>query len=104
MRIINPSGFLNKLKPYLESRLGEEAFKLRIAGTSDNPIIVFEDDELELKSEKELTWLFFGQPEKVDERFKSYLKPFDIEQKSKIGKILAKIFPLPTFLYGLNYV
>ncbi|MGQ9514216.1 MAG: GNAT family N-acetyltransferase [Thermoproteota archaeon] len=104
MRIINPSAFFLKLRPYLESRLGEEASRLKIVGGADKPVIALGDEKLEFKSEKELTWLFFGQPEKVEERFSSYLKPFIIDQDGKLGKILNKVFPLPTFLYGLNYI
>jgi len=104
MRIVNPSGFLENLRPYLVSMLGEKAYEMKIAGTAEKPSIALGSDKLELESEKELTWLFFGQPERVDERFRSYLKPFSVEKKGRLGKVLAKVFPLPTFLYGLNYI
>lgn len=103
MRIINPEGFMRKLKPYLVSRYGGQAGKLTVNRTGDKCVISFGGEGHILRNEKALTWLFFGQPEEVEDKYAHYLRPFRIQHKGELGRALALVFPLPTFLYGLNY-
>lgn len=101
MRLINPQGFLEKLKPCLVSRIGERANRLAITGGGDGPMISLDDGKLEFEDEKALTWFLFGQPEIVEERFTHFIRPLHFKYEAKM---FADVFPLPTFLYGLNYI
>jgi len=103
MRIINPQGFLEKLKPHLVARIGECAKGIAYNMEGGRPTISLGSEKIEFGDEKDLTWLFFGQPEAFEERFGQFMRPLSVKFGGDLERKLADVFPLPTFLYGLNY-
>ena len=103
MRILNPKGLLEKLRPHLASLAGEHAAGLSFASIGGCPSFVLDGERLALEDEKALTWLLFGQPEEVEERFHRFLRPFSPQCGGELAGIISRALPLPTFLYGLNY-
>jgi len=103
MRVINPRGFLEKLKPHLSARLGESARGITYAVKGGGPAISLGREVVEFGDERDLTWMLFGQPELYEERFGQFMRPPSIEFGGDLERKLANAFPLPTFLYNLNY-
>jgi predicted N-acetyltransferase YhbS len=103
MCMISPQGFLEKVKPHLISRMGEKAEGLVFTNVGDRPVLHFDGEKLEFESGRDLTWFLFGQPEATERRFGQYLRPVSIKYEGDLAGTFNDIFPLPTFLYGLNY-
>lgn len=96
MAIINPESFLRKLKPYLEERMELSSFEIN---ESKGVVkLVINGKETTFKKSEDITAFFFGIPEKV--RY-----PLQREMLVKpYPKSLKEILPLPTPIYGLNYL
>jgi len=103
MRVINPQGFLEKLKPHLVERIGESARGIAYTKKGDRPAISLGHEVVEFWDERDLTWLLFGQPEVYEERFGQFMRPTSIKFGGDLERKLADALPLPTFLYDLNY-
>jgi len=94
--IINPESFLKKVTPYLEERAGKQgSFR----------IVSAENGKVRLKTKKgeteldlgEFTLLFFGTPENLKDESQQKVEPAR-------NLSLSNVLPLPTPIYGLNYV
>jgi len=89
--IPNPNAFMESFRPYLEERVGEKSvqslelmaegsgFRLRVCGS-----------EFNLRGITDMVRLFFGEPE--------------INPQSDERGFLAHALPIPTPIYGLNYL
>jgi len=99
MTIINPSSFIEKIRPYLEERMGKkEAHKFIFALTHDKINLYLNGEKVNFQDPRALTLLFFGAPE----RLKGPPQPeftLDLYPES-----LMNVLPLPTPIYGLNYI
>jgi len=103
MRIIDPHGFLEKLKPHFMERIGESARGIAYTGERGRPAISLGHEAVEFGDERDLTWMLFGQPEAYEERFGQFMRPLSIKFGGDLERKLADALPLPTFLYDLNY-
>jgi len=100
MTILNPHNFLEKIKPYLEERIGKEKTSKFILDLTEKKIkLVIDGEEVDFEDSRAVTLLFFGVPEKL----KNPLQPKVIETKPDL-KFLINVLPLPTPIYGLNYI
>lgn len=100
MRIINFSGLLNDMQTYIRSRLSpslcrglhfEQTGPLLGADGGDRCTITYGKDHLEL-SGAQMTALVMGSPEEESPPLPGVL-----------AEIIPAIFPLPSFLPGINY-
>ncbi|MEM2922097.1 MAG: GNAT family N-acetyltransferase, partial [Candidatus Bathyarchaeia archaeon] len=95
MSIINPQSFLEKAGPYLEERIGENKLsKLRLDVTDEKIKMTLGVEEKAYIDSNDLTFLFFGSPEQSQP--KDDLKP--------ILDFLDKAVPMPTPIYGMNFI
>ena len=99
MAIINPHSFLEKIQPYLEEKMGErEAHKFTSDLTHRKINLYLNGKETSFQDSWALTLLFFGAPEKVKglSQPKVKIEPYP--------ESLLNVLPLPTPVYGLNYI
>ena len=95
IKIINFSGLMERLHPYIEERLGEKADSLEFHQKGDEYRIRLGGEELTVRGSAELVHLVFGTH---DEREK------EIIPRTNTLKDLTYVFPLPLAYPGLNYV
>lgn len=94
MLILNPGLFFEKAKTYLIERVGDEIIsEINVEGYNEKVKVSIKDDSLILEP-ADFTLLFFNSPE--NERSRVKLEP--------IMKILSEALPLPTPVYGINYI
>jgi len=99
MAIINPYSFLEKIQPYLEERIGKkEAHKFIFDLKHDKIKLYLNEEEVDFQDSRALTLLFFEAPEKliVPPQPKVKIEPYP--------ESLLNVLPLPTPIYGLNYI
>ncbi|MBS7611141.1 GNAT family N-acetyltransferase [Candidatus Bathyarchaeota archaeon] len=98
LAILNPVVFTEKIRPYVEERLGVKA-NFSIAACNDN---VFESsmfgERVKFEDSRAFTMLVFGRPETVHS---SDTVKFD---SSRIPEVFKRVFPMPSFNYGLNFI
>lgn len=97
--IVNPLSFLEKVKSYLEERMGKIASSNLLSDLLGKSIeLTARGGEVRLDRSQALTLLFFGEPEKLNNppQPKLALEP-DLEFPSNI-------LPLPTPVAGLNHI
>jgi len=103
MRIINLPGLMADLRPYIQARLGktlrrglrfEQSGPLLGDTHADHYSIRRSSDRLDL-SGADMTRLVMGDPENVGVTA--------AQAPEKLGEIISGLFPLPSFLPGLNY-
>lgn len=88
----NPSRFIEKIKPYFEEKIGEEiSSRLSITVNDSNFTLELGVDRIYFKDVAELTSFLLVGPEV------SYSLKGDLKK-------LCKALPLPTPVYGLNYL
>lgn len=94
MLILNLKGFFENAKYYLIERLGTELVSRIDVRDVNGKIELFLGDEDFTLEKSEFTLLFFDSPEK--ERPREKIEP--------IRKFLGEALPMPTPIYGLNYI
>lgn len=94
MLILNSKRFFENAKYYLIERLGAELASRIEVRDVDGKIMLFLGDEDFTLEKSEFTLLFFDSPEK--ERPREKIEP--------IRKFLGEALPMPTPIYGLNYI
>ena len=99
MAIINPQSFLEKIQPYLEEKMGEKESRRFIYDLVHEKIrLHLNGEETSFSDSRALTLLFFGAPDKLR-------APPQPEVKIKPRpESLSHALPLPTPIYGLNYI
>jgi len=99
MAIINPQSFLEKIQPYLEEKMGEKESRRFIHNLVHEKIRLYlNGEETSFLDSRALTLLFFGAPDKIR-------APPQPEVKIKPhAESLSHALPLPTPVYGLNYI
>jgi len=99
MAIINPQSFLEKIQPYLEEKMGEKESRRFIHNLVHEKIRLYlNGEETSFLDSRALTLLFFGAPDKLR-------APPQPEVKIKPhAESLSHALPLPTPVYGLNYI
>ena len=99
MAIINPQSFLEKIQPYLEEKIGEKESRRFIHDLVHEKIRLYlNGEETSFLDSRALTLLFFGAPDKLR-------APPQPEVKIKPhAESLSHALPLPTPVYGLNYI
>jgi len=96
LAILNPMKFAKKILLYVEERAGKIDF--RVESRPEGVMIQLSDNCLKLEDPREFTMLIFGKPETI----KNPDTPdFDF---NKIPKPFRAVFPMPTPVYGLNYI
>jgi GNAT superfamily N-acetyltransferase len=95
VKIINFVGLMEKLRPYIEERLGRRAELLKFDREGDRCYIHLDRETLIVEDGDELAHLVFGT---YDEREKEMMP------KTGALKLLMEVFPLPLVYPGLNYV
>ncbi|MEM2739835.1 MAG: GNAT family N-acetyltransferase [Candidatus Bathyarchaeia archaeon] len=95
--IIDPIGFIDRIKPYIEERMGVEGFKALSYG---NRIELYASGEaIRIEDSRMLTALLLGRPS-VIHNLRDDIK---VDMKA-IPEIFRRIVPLPSIGYGLNYI
>jgi len=99
MAIINSQSFLEKIQPYLEEKMGEKECRRFIRDLIHEKIRLYlNGEETSFLDSRALTLLFFGAPDKLR-------APPQPEVKIKpYPESLSHALPLPTPVYGLNYI
>jgi len=99
MAIINSQSFLEKIQPYLEEKMGEKESRRFIHDLVHEKIrLHLNGEETSFSDSRALTLLFFGAPDKLR-------APPQPEVKIKPRpESLSHALPLPTPIYGLNYI
>ncbi|MBS7634352.1 GNAT family N-acetyltransferase [Candidatus Bathyarchaeota archaeon] len=94
MLILNPKLFFEKAKIYLIERVGAEIVsEIKVEDYNEKVKIFIKGNSLILEP-TDFTLLFFNSPEKERSRVK--IEP--------IMKLLSEALPLPTPVYGINYI
>lgn len=96
LAILNPAGFIEKTRVYVEERIGDT--ELRVEIKPDRVELQLSDNRLELRDTRELTLLVFGRPERIENPDTPSFDP------DKAPEQFKKVFPMPTPTYGLNYI
>jgi len=94
MLILNPIGFFEKSRLYLEERVGREVISKIGVEEDDGKIAVSLDGKRFMLEPSDFTLLFFDSPD--PKRLREKVMP--------IRRFLDGALPMPTPLYGLNYV
>ncbi len=98
LAILNPIVFVEKIRPYVEERLGVKA-NFNIAACNND---VFElsmfGERVKLEDPRAFTMLVFGRPETVHS---STTVKFN---SNRLPEVFRRIFPMPSFNYGLNFI
>ncbi|MEM2848643.1 MAG: GNAT family N-acetyltransferase [Candidatus Bathyarchaeia archaeon] len=98
LAIPNPAVFAEKIHPYVEEKLGVKA-NFKVTTYNDN---VFEayifGERVKFKDPKAFTLFVFGRPETVHS---SDIVEFDL---NRIPEVFRRVFPMPSFIYGLNFI
>ena len=95
LRIIDPRGFFETLRPWRAERLSaEENAELRI-DCADAVKFILGSESLAVSPEGELAGLVFGSRER---------KPLEAANSGRLRGVLDRLFPLPLPEYGLNYI
>ena len=99
MAIINSQSFLKKIQPYLEEKMGDRECRRFIQDLTHEKIKLYLNGEkTNFLDSRALTLLFFGAPDKLR-------APPQPEVKIKpYSESLSHALPLPTPVYGLNYI
>jgi len=99
MAIINPQSFLEKIQPYLEEKMGERESHKFVSDLTHGKITLYlNGKEAGYQDSRALTLLFFDAPEKLKGSSQPEVK---IEP---YPESLLNVLPLPTPIYGLNYI
>jgi len=99
--IINPQKFLEKIQPYLEEKMGEkESHKFIHDLVHEKIRLYLNGEETSFLDPRALTLLFFGAPDKLRAPPQPNVK---IKPRLK-SESLSHALPLPTPIYGLNYI
>ena len=99
MAIINPQSFLEKIKPYLEERMGKKESHKFVSDLMYGQINLYLDGkEVGFQDPQALTLLFFGAPEKLKDPSQPKVKINPYRES------LLNVLPLPTPMYELNYI
>lgn len=97
LAILNPILFVEKIRPYIEDRLGTKAdFKITTYNGSFQ-VNAF-DKHVTFDCPKAFTLFVFGKPESVHV---SDTVEFNF---TRIPEVFRKVFPIPSFNYGLNFI
>ena len=104
IRTLNLPSLMGKIQPYLQEQLGEKiAERLRIDQGRGGFSFHLGQESLIIKDERDLTRLLFGTPETVNPNHEQYHRRNRIlPKKGKLTRVLQRIFPLPSIMYGLN--
>jgi len=96
--IPDPVGFLDKIKPYIEERIGVEAgFK---AVSYDDHIELYAlNESVRFENSRMLTAILLGRPSFIQNRGDNIAVSMEA-----IPQIFRRIFPIPSISYGLNYI
>ncbi len=98
MAIINPCSFFEKAKLYLEERIGEGRLsKIVLDEDAEKMRWTLDGEKVNLEDSRLLTLLFFGSPEKLK-------NPPQPKLELNQTRFLSNAVPLPTPVYGLNYI
>lgn len=98
MAIINPHSFLDKARLYLEERIGNGRLsRLALDRSGEKMKLIIGGEEVDLEDSRLFTLLFFGSPEKLK-------NPPQPKLELKQIRSLSDAVPLPTPVYGLNYI
>ncbi|MEM2448326.1 MAG: GNAT family N-acetyltransferase [Candidatus Bathyarchaeia archaeon] len=98
LAILNPAVFAEKIRPYIEEKLGVKA-NFKVASYSDGGFKVYMSGEsVRFEDPKAFTLLVFGRPETVHS---SDIIEFD---HTRIPDVFKRVFPIPSFNYGLNFI
>ena len=98
MFIVNPRSFFEKLQPYLGERIGSKILsKYKIELVKGHIKLTINKQIMKFNDIPELTLFFFGVPDKLDD-------PSQAKLKIRKNNILKNALPLPTPVYGLNFV
>lgn len=95
--IPNPIRFMEKIKPYVEERIGVEAgFK---AVSHNGCIEIFASNEsMNVKNPGALSAIVFGRPSIIRNLRDG------VGAEIKVPETFKNVFPLPSISYGLNYI
>jgi len=94
MLILNPSGFFEKAKRYLAERVGERVVSEMSLEDADEAVKISLGGETFMLEPSEVTLLFFDSSDEKRSR----------EKIAPIRRFLSGALPMPTPIYGLNYV
>ena len=96
--IPDPVKFIDKIKPYIEERIGiETGFK---AASYDDHIELYAlNESVKFKDSRMLIAILFGRPSFIQNRNDN----ITVDMES-IPRIFRRVFPIPSISYGLNYV
>lgn len=98
LAIPNPVVFAEKIRPYVEEKLGVKA-DFKVIACNDNVFEVYIFGEcVKFKDPKAFPLFVFGRPETVNS---SDVVEFDF---NRIPGVFRRIFPMPSFNYGLNFI
>jgi ribosomal protein S18 acetylase RimI-like enzyme len=95
--ILRPDRFLGALSPWIAERLGASgAGRLRIAATESGARFTIDEESYAVETPGQLTALVFGG-ETEEARA---IPPL----AGRVGETLRRLFPMPLFAYGYNFV
>lgn len=98
LAILNPAVFVEKIRPYVEERLGVKA-DFKVATCNDDVFEVYMFGErVRFEDLKAFTLFVFGRPETVHS---SDIVEFDF---TRTPEVFRRVFPIPSFNYGLNFI
>jgi GNAT superfamily N-acetyltransferase len=97
--ILNPPVFIEKIKPYIEERIGV-GLDFKVSPRDGYIELYASGESMKLKDSRMLTALVFGRP--------SIIRNLDDDDiaidMDRIPRIFRRVFPLPSIRYGLNYI
>jgi len=97
--IINSESFLDKVETLLREKMPDRKVQQFISNLIHGKLRLYlNGKKTDFQDPQVLTLLFFGSPEKIKSprRIKLEIKP--------IPEYLSDVLPLPTPIYGLNYI
>jgi hypothetical protein len=96
--IPDPVGFLDKIKPYIEERIGVEA-GFKAVSYDDHIELCALNESVKFEDSRMLTAILFGRPSFIHNRSDNITVSME-----SIPQIFRRIFPIPSISYGLNYI
>ena len=96
VKILNPWRFLDKIRPLLAARVGEEAAReIKVEGSVDDLTVRLGEESLRVKGQA-IAQLFFGTPGREERSW--------FPARGRLREVLERGLPVARPLYELNYV
>jgi N-acetylglutamate synthase-like GNAT family acetyltransferase len=97
LAILNPAVFTDKIRPYIEERLGVKA-DFKATAHNDGVEVYMFGERVRFEDPRAFPILVFGRPETIH-------NPDAIDfDSTSIPQVFRRAFPIPSFNYGLNFI